>query len=249
MFLLLWMCSVIGFVFVIRTLERLQRNKLIQKRQLTKIGTLYLVVFLMMALIARVEARVFIVALVVVATSICVLEIVFRYQRERRFQSGFERFVDESILLMNSGQPFRFAWLKAMRRQSDDFVRDKLEQIYRIVVFSQHSEGSFGSTFGDFVVEYLKRVDKESHLAVERLKALRYRLKIESEFRRKSGQVLLQIRMQAVILLFLYVFCLVFTLYQFDGRELIWLLGTSMSLFFTGLITILVMGRRIKWKV
>jgi hypothetical protein len=84
---------------------------------------------------------------------------------------------------------------------------------------------------------------------LEQLGSLRRSLKIELNFRRRSGQVLLQGRIQAVVMTVLYILFFVFVSFQVSIWAHLKLICFSAALFLLGLVSILTLGKRIKWKV
>ena len=94
----------------------------------------------------------------------------------------------------------------------------------------------------------LKKIDLKGHKQIEQLRALRVSLKVMQDFARKSGQALMQARIQAVVSVLMYVCMGIFSAIQFGFRERLsdyFISGAGLSL---GLIWILMMGRNIKWK-
>ncbi len=129
------------------------------------------------------------------------------------------------------------------------FNKAKLMQIRSSVVFSQHKNGlSFGNNWTETMRE-LQRAHTNSHESLRRIENLRRKMKMEREFRHKSGQILFQMRIQAWILAGLYLALLVHVLFR-DGSQLHlrWIV-LSFVMFIIGLLWTLNMGRRIKWKI
>lgn len=101
----------------------------------------------------------------------------------------------------------------------------------------------------DFFFEELSLIDGISHRQVDRLKILRQRLKTERNFRRKSSQATIQIRMQAWVMSLMYVGMLTYICLEFGFWSHSRLILMSTSLFLMGLILVLNIGRRYSWKI
>jgi hypothetical protein len=84
---------------------------------------------------------------------------------------------------------------------------------------------------------------------VDQLRALRKEIKMLEDFRRRSGQVTQQLKMQAIIVTALFSALLLFVIKQFGFQEHRNLIFCTSSTFILGLISIFWMGRRFKWKV
>jgi len=81
------------------------------------------------------------------------------------------------------------------------------------------------------------------------VKALRRQLKLMEDFRRRSGQVTEQMKMQALIVTALYLGLLFFVIKQFGFKNHQSLILISGFIFLIGLLWIFLIGRRMKWKV
>ncbi|MBX7232124.1 MAG: hypothetical protein K1X29_08570 [Bdellovibrionales bacterium] len=90
-------------------------------------------------------------------------------------------------------------------------------------------------------------IDHQPHQAIQRLQSWRSRLKLTADFRRRSGQVLAQVRLQATLVGVLYVALLLFSLMRGVWRTHAILVGVSMILFLMGVFLIFKMGKKIKW--
>lgn len=167
-----------------------------------------------------------------------------RYQ-EKLIQSHTLRLLDHLILGVQSGHSLRSS-LVMISRQESSLLRISLENLVHAIVFENASSGLKSVSLKNLFDE-LKRIENSHSKCAEQLKALRRNLKTLADFRRRSGQVSLQIRMQAAISALIYVGLLFFMTTQFgfyQNRELI---GASASLFFCGLVTVFVIGRKLQW--
>jgi hypothetical protein len=97
------------------------------------------------------------------------------------------------------------------------------------------------------IFEDLFRIERSQSKCAEQLRALRKRVKTIENFRRKSGLVTMQIRMQAAISALLYLGLLIFMITQFGFFSNRGVILVSGSLFLSGLVTVFVIGRRFRW--
>lgn len=237
-----------GFCIFIRILEQIRTKNLISSDHMTKIGTTF---FVLMVIIASFFSRSPIIVLAflystVIFVSVC--EPLLRKWREKNFESEFLPILSSIILKMKAGTSFREALL-ATSDESDPFMRTKLQQIREAVVFSQQLTAKDSTPFLNLVINELDLVDKASHSAIQRLCNFRRKLDVESDFRRKSGQILLQLRMQSYILAGLYFALVIFVTTRFDFKSNFELMALSFLLFVIGFVWVQRSGRKIRWKV
>lgn len=170
------------------------------------------------------------------------------YLREKKFEDNFCHFLDLVILEMRAGTSFRSA-LQRVNQSHDAFTQQKVAKILEILRFSKTPTDKTASPFLSDVIEEFVNIDQNSHNSLSRLNQLRGRLKTVSDFRRKSGQALAQIRAQGLVMLALYfatfAFLKVFVPEFEHGLELL----LSVLLLLIGTSTLFLYGRRYKWKV
>lgn len=167
-----------------------------------------------------------------------------RYQ-EKLIQAHTLRILDHLILSVQSGQSLR-ASLITLARGEPHLLRISWENLVHAMVF-ENSAVNLKSPSLKNLFEELSRIEKSQAKCADQLRSLRKNLKILEDFRRRSGQVSLQIRMQAAISALLFVGLLLFIVTQFgfyQHRGTIFVAGT---LFFAGMVTVFVIGRRLQW--
>lgn len=169
----------------------------------------------------------------------------FSYYQEKLIQRHTIRVLDQLILGVQSGQSLR-ASLGSLSQQESILLRVSLENMVHAIVFEESSK-NLRSPALRALFEDLKQIEKSQAKCADQLRALRRNLKIMEDFRRRSGQVSLQIRMQAGISAALFVGLLLFTVLQFGFFQYRSLILTSITLFFAGLVTVFVIGRRMRW--
>lgn len=167
-----------------------------------------------------------------------------RYQ-EKLIQSQTLRLLDHLILGVQSGQSLR-SCLVIMSHQESSLLRVSLENLVHAIVFENSSAGLKSASLKN-LFEELSRIEKSQSKSADQLKSLRKNLKTLEDFRRRSGQVSLQIRMQAAISALLYVGLLLFMITQFGFYQHRGLIMASATLFFSGMVTVFVIGRKFQW--
>jgi hypothetical protein len=153
--------------------------------------------------------------------------------------------IDLLILSMRAGKSFRLSLQNAAAELDDGLLATHLRpwvkslQVTNPVVHRP-------SWWKNITLE-LTAIDKQSHQALLRLQRWRELLKLETQFRRRSGQIMVQIRLQAILVGALYCGLLVYSSNQGYWRESPGLLCISILLFLAGMGFILSLGRRVKW--
>src|SRR5690606_35868248 len=125
----------------------------------------------------------------------------------------------------------------------------KLGEIGSAVVFSQQKTVETRDRFLSGVIKELKRIDLEPHAALRRLSILRERIRVEDEFRHRSGQSVARTPRQSILMTVPYFALAVFVGMKFGlrGNEKFFL--QSSALITSGAIWIWFGGRTLKWKV
>lgn len=173
------------------------------------------------------------------------LPTVFSHYQEKLIQTQTLRVLDQLILGVQAGQSLRVS-LSALIRQEASLLRIPLENLAHAMVFENSSASLKSKALRDLFNE-LSRIEKSQAKCADQLRSLRKNLKTLESFRRKSGQVTLQIRMQALISALLYAGLLLFVITQFGFRPHQGLIVASGILFFGGMVTVFVIGRRLRW--
>lgn len=236
-----------GLIFAHRIArEYVDHQQLIAKSTLTKIGTAYFALIMFAILFLRSHATLW---LAVFTPHVMFVLAMFslRTLRFMAFRETFAATLTRLILKMKSGRGFREAYSDVIAESAPQ-MREKLSEIRDLVVFSQQHAPST-SIFVAQVIREFRIVDQQPHAALKRLQTLRERIQCENEFRRKSGQVLKQIRAQSILLSGLYVAVLIFVCRQFGAVHNARLILASLALFISGLAWIWLGGRSWKWKV
>ena len=165
----------------------------------------------------------------------------------KRLRSSLIPLLDSVILGLQSGKSFRLSLQSAVDMQSG-WVRLQLMELFESIYVAKNVIAMKSPLLKDFQAE-LAEIDRSQVRCVEQVRALRRHLKMQEDFRRRSGQVTQQIKMQAIIVTVLFCGLLSFVILQFGFKQNQTLILTSALVFISGLIGIFLMGRRLKWKV
>ena len=251
--IIVFIATAFGCAFAFRICALALERKVSSRATLIRIGTVgALLSALTIATFARTRTQAWMLA---VAPALALLAhfAIERARRESRFRSELYGFLNACILRMKSGEAFRPA-LDGAIEDADPRARPRLRELRDVVVFSQQSPECgavrakvFGRTLA-LAARELALADRDSHSATRRCSALRDRVRLEDEFRRKSGQASRQARAQSLVLAGLYLATFAFVGHHFGIAKNLRLLGASALLFATGLFWTQTTGRKLKWK-
>lgn len=234
---------------VIRMLMFIEEQNILNKNALTKIGTVA-VLFIFIAVKNLPES---LVMTVVTAFSPIVLLAIspkfLKTIRERYFERDFKNSLQQILLSMRSGRSFRSSLTQCVQLETNIHHKKIMAQVADFVVFTQHKSNQFRAKTLRKVVFELKKADSDPHLSVLRLENLEKWLKIRSEFRRRSGKVLAQIRIQAVVTLTLYFAVSIFMAMAYEFETFRHLFFISLLLMIVGTTCLFTSGRRLRWRL
>lgn len=188
---------------------------------------------------------VFICLILILLIVLCEL---ISYQRQNQFHQGFEAFLDRVILYIRSGNSFRESLIKA-NHSSPLAFREKMNQIFEFVFFSQHTEGVKLSQSVEKIVKKLKVIEQSNQKVLQKMLSWRQCIQIESEFRQKSKIIKRKIQIQSFVISFLYLILAIYVLAEFNFYKIKEIFFLSSFLFLIGNAWILYSGRRMKWKI
>lgn len=163
---------------------------------------------------------------------------------QQEIHAQLRELIDGVILAMRSGRSFRTA-LQESAREIGGPLGHYLSPWCR--QFAGHERAPTSPLWWAEIATELLGIDQQVHQSLVRLQSWRARLKLEDNFRRRAGQVALQVRLQALVISGLYFALLVFTWTRNNWREHLALITVSLLLFFCGLSLIFILGRRVKW--
>lgn len=244
--LIIFLLSMLGQVLVHRTLAMIAREFAISQRVIRSLMILNLAVIALFAAISPSPISLWLFIGILLIT-LKLFPDIFRIFLLRRLSGALIPMFDSVILGLQSGKSFRFSLHAAIENQNG-WMRNQLREIYNSIITSEAHIVTKSALLKDLQQE-LMEVDRSQNRCIDQVKALRRQLKVQENFRRRSGQVTQQIKMQAIIVTALYFALLGFVFVQFGFKEHQYLILSSAFLFISGLVIIFSVGRRMKWRV
>ena len=237
-----------ALLFATRIIVRAQRDNILTDVTLTKIGTAYFCVLI--AINVGHSPSIFIVWLTSFAPLLILLLIfeIVRFHRRRAFHKVFSESLNLTLLKMKSGKSYRQSFTEVISEMQSHHAM-RMREIFDIVVFTQQDKGVLHSRLLDLIVREMRIADQNPHSAIKRLQTLRMRIKIEEDFRRRSGQALKQVRAQSILMTGLFLAVVSFVVLNFGFSRNQHLILTALTLFACGIFWIHQGGKKLKWKV
>ncbi|WP_413582961.1 hypothetical protein [Bdellovibrio sp. HCB288] len=241
-----FMLSMFGQALVQRSLANIAREFAISQRTSRSLMILNLVAITFIAALSdsAVSLWLFFGILLI---SLKFFPEIFRIFLTQRLSMAVIPMLDNLILGLQAGKSFRQSLHVAIESQSG-WQRNQLREIYNSVVTAEIVIATKSARIKDLQADLLE-IDRSQTRVIDQAKALRRQYKVEENFRRRSGQVTQQIKMQAIIVTALYCALLAFVFVQFGFARHRFLILGSLFMFVFGLIIIFSVGRRMKWKV
>lgn len=235
-----------GHQFGIRIRSYIISFKVFSPILMTKIGTLFF--FLQFIILVCSKNNIILLFMITFShlTFLCIALLV-RKRRRNKFDDEIVPILSSIILQMRMGSSFRNAFQKILS-ETKGHHKFILNNIYDLVVFSQQNTSfELNDSINRIIFEFIL-IDQSSHYSLQKLIHLREMLQSESEFRHKSGQVSYQVRIQSLMLSFIYLASLTLVIKKFGWDQNYKLILLSLSLFSAGLVLIFKKGANIKWK-
>ncbi|WP_373998549.1 hypothetical protein [Bdellovibrio bacteriovorus] len=244
--LIIFMISLIGHVLVHRILSSMAREFAFSQRLVRNLSILNLVVICFFTANMPTAPSLWLFIGILLIT-LKFFPRILRFFLMKRMRSALIPLLDAVILGLQTGKSFRSSLYAAIENQSG-WMRHQLMELYQSLAMSENVIAMKSALLQDFRDEILE-IDRSQSRCIDQVKALRRELKMHEDFRRRSGQVSQQLKMQAIIVTALYVALLFFVIMQFGFKEHGKLILMSSLIFLSGLIWVFAMGRRLKWKV
>ena len=248
MLLSAFLISLFGLLFAHRTFTHFIAQNLFDRAFMTKIGTAYfacviaLIIFSPTSHFSLCFAVFFPLAMTGAALSVCVS------RRARNFQRDALALMTILILKMKSGRSFRHSLIESTQ-ECESHMRAKFSEIASVVAFSSQAQTAQSDAFVSELIDEFRVIDQQPHSSLKRLMVFREKIRVEDDFRRRSGQVLARLRAQSFVMCGLYLAVFVFMVTKFGFRANAQALLISVMLFAIGVIWIWLGGRQLKWKV
>lgn len=240
--------SIFGHIIVIRTLKFLISIQIIPKVSFKKQNFMSLTLNLILFFIfyRRIDLMwvIYFAIFMVPFLVLCIQE----QTRKKIFQRNLISILDNLIIQIRTGKSLRDAVLETAAQLKDP-LRYYLHEMSSAMEFSSNLESKIKDPLFSETLSELVHIHRAAHKQIDRIKTFRRKVKIEEDFRRKSGQVSMQTRAQALVLGIIFCGLLLFTLtvHGFAGNESI--ISSALALYFIGLILLFRIGRGYKWKV
>ncbi len=245
--LIVFLILIFGFFTADRILHEVVGQNILTKKQMTKFGTAYVLVIVSFSFFTSSILVLWMLSFTPQLVFWIFIAFLKRY-RSQKFEERFEEILGLMILKMKSGKAFRSAFSEVIS-ESPYGIQRILIDIRDVVVFSQLKNSVKLSAFIKLILIEFVQADQAPHAALKRLVSFRDRLKIQTDFRRKSGQVMQQIRIQSLILSGVYFALFIFVIKRFGFESNHQMILLSVSLFLTGIAFIFYRGNKIKWKI
>lgn len=216
---------------------------------LTKIGTVAFCLQFGLVFVIRQSAVIRCVSVFAVIAGCLLVMMIYIRILEQQMLNQVHHSIKNVILQMKLGAGFRRSLELSMQYETSPFMKTWLRKIHDNVVFTQHKNLQFRSQLLLKLISELKLADKDQQSAQKRLENLYSWLKIQSDFRRKSGKVLSQIRIQSAFILVIYFATTIFVSRFIGFNEVIRFFPLSVTLMFLGILFVFYFGRKMKWSL
>lgn len=237
--------SLFGIAIVYRNLSLLEKFEVINRRKM-----LLCFIFLQLPLFLFVifkEQIVFTLLFIgIFLLTLIFYRKIFMIFARMSYENCHLRVLDHLILLLKSGKSAQVGIKIVLNSFSgwEKIVFCALESIFEL----QKQERRSPFDVNPFYFEEMKLILRSNHQIAEQLQSFREGLRIRNSLRRRSRQVLQQIRAQALVSILIYFVFLYVSFTHFNLKNLPGLIFISSTLFLLGLFLIFKLGGRIKWK-
>lgn len=231
----------VGLEFGFRILRGENENFRARRATLTKIGTAFVLVQIFFAISLNSNHFLIFFAQIGLVCAFLARKFFENWQKQLSERQSSLEFLNQIIIRMRSGESFRSSSQLLIQQNA------RWSKWNGAVVFQP--QNNFTSVWQEerLIYQEFVNIHAQPHQAMPRLLALREQLHKLSDFRRRSGQVLLQVRMQAAILLIMQIALSVFVVWKWGLKNQLGLLILASVLHLLGLLTLALMGRKIKW--
>jgi hypothetical protein len=240
--------SVLGFAIAMRTFQRSAEEFAFSVRVSAAILVFLMVMILCALLFLHTWPFALWIFIGIILISLNLFPYFLRIFLIRSMKRQLIPLLDQVILGLQTGSSFRIALRSAIEAQQSWFRRQLLD-IYNAVVNSREQKSAPRTKFFEELIAEFSEIDRSQNKIVEQVRAFRRQLKTEEDFRRRSGQVTQQIRLQAIIVTVMFVALLLFVSFNFGFFKNIRLILFASGLFAGGVVWIFMMGRGMKWKI
>lgn len=234
-------------MFACRIQFRILQNISNQHKPLTKIGTITICMSPLM-LFLNFPNFICVFALILNHIFLKTLPVIFEWSKLRNAHLVCISALTKIVLSMQIGDSFRTSLESLIIHEKDPYWREQWSKVYDAVAFTTQElkhRSPFIRRFGSDLI----RCDQVNFRQTEQIKQIRELYQKEFDFRRRSGQSLMQLRLQAMILFGLHIAVSLFMIHQFGWSPYKLVYIASFVLMLMGLIILMKMGGAAKWKV
>ncbi|MAV92222.1 MAG: hypothetical protein CL676_12450 [Bdellovibrionaceae bacterium] len=214
---------------------------------MTKIGTLFLAFSYIISLNFSANSLLFFTPTMVALIVHFVLPHLLKTKREILCSKGFQAFLQAAIFEMKCGVGF----LSAAKKQSAHLPKEIRDQILFNISNSTSNSGKnplLQNKKLRFWCQELEKIGRKNANQLNQLITLEKQIRLDALLRHRSSKALLQTRMQAFFISFLFVGLSVFSLKTYPLQQIKWLILISILLMALGLLLLTWISRKRKWK-
>lgn len=243
-----WILSLFGLLITHRTLSSCETLQLFSNKQLINIRHFSFLTVIVMNFVLRKNLLLLGGWNIVIFLSPWWLAHIIQSRREMILKREIVPILDSLILSMKSGRAFRPSLMSYVEK-STTAVKVTMQDFLSSLQYRKNIRQLSSDLQISFFLLELAEIDQASQRPIDRLKALRRRIYLENNFRRKSRQALLQVKVQSWILTTMYFFLTLFVHFQFDLNKHRVLAINSFALFMFGFLVLRRIGRNYRWKL
>jgi hypothetical protein len=165
-----------------------------------------------------------------------------------RFKDYEIQFVRRVYLKTSSGKSPMDAVITVCQ-ENDDSFSDFNKSLLNLVSFRQQIDDKNLENYQLKLVHWVFLLTQNPVNALEKIKSMEEKLIIENDLRRRSGQALLGLKIQSLIMTILYLIAVMFVSSTYGLLKNWHYVLMSMVIFVLGLIWVFRLGRGIKWNI
>ena len=242
---------VFGFVSAFRSLERARNIGFISSACLPKIGGVLFISISLVSALVLVSKTLTVLSMISFVVFALELPRIALWWHIRTFERHRIQLLSRVLLKMKTGVSLRAAFLGilAEEEQGNSVLVPILRALAEALELGQPSAAVAKHTSTLFFCKEVMSAEGSSHQSASRIQNLRALYQKQFDFRRRSGQVLMQIRAQTVVLCGLYFATFAFVTSSYGFYRYRFLEMGSAILFLLGLLLIIFLGRKVRWTV
>lgn len=239
--------SILGLVFGRRIFVHFDQNQIFNTTASQKLWIIFISLHVLMFFLFQ-ESLLTLWSCEVAMMFLPLLVYVYQdWTRKMLFRSHVVPMLDILVLQMRSGRTLR----ESLGQCSANLVSIQLfiKELNSLLQFETGSAVASRDLFFSRVANELLEIHRTPIKSIERLRALRSRLKTEQDFRQRSKQMTTQVRLQAAVLLMLYLGLLSYLVWSYPWAQIERSIFASSFLFLAGLAVLLTIPRSFRWKI